>query len=124
MFVIDDRQTIHLTRGDVAIIEISVDTSDNERYIFRPGDVIRLRVFEQKQHDEIVLIKDVIVESETETVDIELLSTDTKIGSIIEKPVNYWYEVELNPDTHPQTIIGYDMSGPKIFKLYPEGGDN
>lgn len=37
--------------------------------------------------------------------------------------MDYWYEVELNPETEAQTIIGYDEDGPKIFRLYPEGDD-
>jgi hypothetical protein len=50
-----------------------------------------------------------------------LSKEDTKIGKKVNKPVDYWYEVELNPDTYPQTIVGYDEDGAKIFKLYPEG---
>lgn len=43
---------------------------------------------------------------------------------MVNKPTDFWYEVELNPDTAPQTIIGYDKeTGAKIFRLYPEGGD-
>ena len=57
----------------------------------------------------------------TDLVTISLSSTDTRIGEIINKPVDYWYEIELNPDTTPQTIIGYDADGPKILKLFPEG---
>ena len=57
----------------------------------------------------------------TTSVDLSLDSTETTIGDIINKPVEYWYEIQLNPDTEPQTIIGYDENGAKIFKLYPEG---
>jgi hypothetical protein len=71
-----------------------------------------------------VLEKDVTVEEETSVVSITLERTDTKLGGIINKPVDYWYEVELNPDTTPQTIVGYDSDGPKIFRLFPEGGDD
>ena len=60
---------------------------------------------------------------EEDSVRIRLRREDTKIGDIIHKPVKYWYEVELNPDTEPQTIVGYDDDGPKIFTLYPEGAD-
>ena len=45
------------------------------------------------------------------------------IGEVINKPTNYWYEIELNPNTQPQTIIGYDEDGEKLFVLYPEGSD-
>jgi hypothetical protein len=68
----------------------------------------------------VVLVVDTEVTEEAELVEIELTSEDTRIGEVISKPVDYWYEVELNPDTKPQTIIGYDKDGAKVFKLYPE----
>lgn len=123
MFRIDSDMSIHINRGDVGVIEISALKNETELYMFQPGDVIRLRVYPKKKHEDVVLIKDAVVESETETVDIILERTDTKLGEIINKPAVYWYEVELNPDTIPRTIIGYDDIGPKLFMLYPEGGD-
>lgn len=122
MFTIDEENTISITRGDAGIIEVRVDNVSGGQYIFRPGDVVRLKVFAKNRHDNNVLNKEVTVSEETEVVDIVLESSDTKIGSIINKPVDYWYEVELNPDTNPQTIVGYDTDGAKIFRLYPEGG--
>ena len=56
-------------------------------------------------------------------VEIFLHGAETKFGEVINKPVDYWYEVELNPETKPQTIIGYDEDGAKVFKLFPEGRD-
>ena len=46
-----------------------------------------------------------------------------KVVDVISKPKDYWYEVVLNDDSYPQTIIGYDADGPKLFRLYPEGAD-
>jgi ribose 5-phosphate isomerase RpiB len=56
-------------------------------------------------------------------VEIYLDRDDTKIGEVISKPKDYWYSVTLNDDTVPQTIIGYDDDGAKVFKLFPEGAD-
>ena len=123
MFLIDSDNTIHITRGDIGVIEVCADSVDGKQHIFKPGDVVRLCVHARKQPADVVLVKDVLVESETTTVDIALESSDTKLGELIIKPVDYWYEIEINPDTTPQTIIGYDSEGPKIFRLYPEGGD-
>ena len=124
MFVIDKDNTIHLTRGDVANIETDIIDEDiNAYYTFQPGDVVRLNVFEKKNHSNIVLQKDVEVSKEGVAVEIALDSSDTTIGDVIDKPVDYWYEVVLNPDTAPKTVIGYDEDGPKVFKLYPEGGE-
>lgn len=123
MFRIDDDMTIHITRGDIGVIDVSANKSENELYTFLPYDVVRLRVYPKKRHDDVVLSKDVLVESETQVVSIMLDSSDTKIGEIINKTMEYWYEVELNPDRSPQTFIGYDENGPKRFMLYPEGGE-
>ncbi len=122
MFTIDEENTISITRGDVGVIEVRVENTNGGSYIFQPGDIVRLKVFVKKRHDSIVLNKEVTVDAETDVVDIILEPNDTTIGNIINKPVDYWYEVELNPYTIPQTIVGYDADGAKIFRLYPEGG--
>ena len=120
MFKIEEDKTIHLTRGDIATIEITT-TKDGSPYTFTTGDVVRLNVFRKKKHDEVLLQKDVVVSGTSTVVDIVLDSNDTTIGNVINEPTDYWYEVELNPDTAPQTIVGYDEDGAKVFKLYPEG---
>ena len=127
MFIINKEDlSISLTRGDIAAIEVSANNKVGETvtpYIFKVGDVVRIQVTEKGNVGKVVIRKDVVVDAETETVDILLETEDTAIGELINKPVNYWYEIELNPDTDPQTIIGYDNNGPKIFRLFPEGDD-
>ena len=123
MLVIDKDKTIHLTRGDVAAIEIRASNEEGEAYTFSPGDVVRFKVFERKDCNCVVLTKDAEVEEAAEAVTVHLTSEDTKLGDPINKPREYWYEVEINPETAPQTIIGYDKDGEKVFKLYPEGSD-
>ena len=123
MFVINNDKSIYLTRGDIAAVQISANTSDGELHTFKPGDVVRLLVFEKKRCECVVLKKDVVIKEESPVAEITLMQDDTKIGELIQKPIDYWYEVELNPDTLPQTIIGYDVDGPKIFRLFPEGAD-
>jgi hypothetical protein len=121
MFVIGDDMTIHITRGDAATFSVKADFN-GEPYNFRTDDVVRFKVFAKKDCADVVLKKDIKVTAPTSEVEVTLDSEDTKIGKIISKPTDYWYEVELNPDTKPQTIIGYDDNGAKVFKLYPEGG--
>ena len=123
MFTINDDKSIYLTRGDIAVIEVGASSTNDEPYTFKVGDIVRFSVFEKGSYDQIVIKKDVSVEKESPTVDISLYKEDTKIGDLINKPKDYWYEIELNPETYPQTIIGYDPRGPKIFRLYPEGND-
>lgn len=126
MFKIDkETKEIKITRGDVGCIKVSALNDDGSNYLFKESDVVRLKVFKRKNADDVELTKDVLVTEETEEVLIELTNKDTKIGDIINKPTSYWYEIELNPDIKPQTIIGYDDElGEKKFTLYPEGGDN
>ena len=122
MFKINDDLSIYMTRGDVAVFNVAVDAG-GEAYAFQPGDVVRIKVFEKKGCDCVVLQKDFPVAEATESVEVLLTGEDTKIGELIHKPRDYWYEVELNPTTNPQTVIGYDENGAKVFRLFPEGKD-
>ena len=117
MFEINTDKTISITRGDSGSFVAPID------YALQPGDVLRLKVFRKKTCEDVVLQKDFTIEEATETVTLELTEKDTRIGEIISKPVDYWYEIELNPDNNPKTLVGYDEDGAKIFKLYPEGRD-
>jgi hypothetical protein len=123
MFVINKDKSISLTRGDMMYFGVSAVDDDGSVHKFAPKDIVRIKVFGKKNADNVVLQKDVSVTKETPVVEFTLTKKDTKIGETISKPVDYWYEVELNPETNPQTIIGYDDEGPKIFRLYPEGAD-
>lgn len=123
MFIVNSDKSIYITRGDIGMLVVNAEDVNNEIHTFEPGDVVRFRVCKKKDHTTVVLQKDVDIVVETQIVEFALTREDTKIGDIINKPVDYWYEVELNPDTTPQTLIGYDLDGPKIFKLFPEGGD-
>ena len=122
MFKIEGN-TIKITRGDIGVVPVGAKDNGTD-YVFQVGDVVRLKVYKSKDCGCVEIQKDVTVEAETIEVNIPLTKEDTKIGDLISKPVTYWYEVELNPDTDPQTIIGYvDIEGAKLFLLYPEGGD-
>ena len=123
MFIVNSDGSIHATRGDIGSFEVSAKVSESALYVFKSGDIVRFNVHERNHPDRVVLDKRFEVGADTEVVVISLSREDTKIGNIINKPVDYWYEVELNPDTTPQTFIGYDNDGPKIFRLFPEGAD-
>lgn len=122
MFVVNDDMSIYCTRGDAGGFYVQA-TFRGEAYTFRAGDVVRFKVFGKKDCENVVLQKSVTVGEESAQVEIFLDGEDTKFGEVISKPTDYWYEVELNPDTKPQTIIGYDEDGAKVFKLFPEGKD-
>lgn len=116
--------TINVTRGDILYFGVGAnDKESGDIYIFQPGDIVRMAVYGKKECENVVMQKDFLVESPTESVDIFLDKEETKIGEIINKPTDYWYEIVLNPDEKPQTIMGYDEDGAKIFRLYPKGGE-
>lgn len=119
MFVVNDDLSIYATRGDTVFFNVSADDHGNP-YKFQPGDIVRMAIYGKKDAETCVMQKDFPVEEVTETVFIYLEEQDTKIGESISKHKDYWYEVVLNPDTIPQTIIGYDEDGAKIFRLFPE----
>ena len=123
MLVVNEDLSIYITRGDVALLCISAIRNGTVPHEFEPGDVVRIKVFDKKACENVVLQKDFGVEERTEVVNIYLTEEDTKIGEVISKPKDYWYEIELNPLTDPQTIIGYDDNGAKVFRLFPEGKD-
>ena len=109
MLIIEKDLTVHITRGDAGAINVSAKDEDTgEVFKFLPGDIVRFTVHERKDCNCVVLTKDTEVTEETEVV--------------TNKPVKYSYEVEVNPDTAPNTIICHDLEGPKAFIVYPEGG--
>ena len=123
MFVINEDKSIYLTRGDACVIKVEIMDKEGNIQALRPGTVVRFKAFDKKGCKSVVLQKDVKVNEETTAVQIPLTRNETKIGEIISKPKDYWYEIEVNPDTAPQTVVGYDEDGAKVLKLFPEGGD-
>lgn len=123
MIKVNEDKSIYLTRGDTVAFSVSVQFN-GESHTFKGGDVLRFKAFEKNNCESVVLQKDFAVEEGTDTVELVFNSDETKIGEVISKPKDYWYEVELNPLTKPQTVIGYDEEGPKILRLYPEGADD
>lgn len=122
LFILNDDKSIYVTRGDIVVMSVAAKFNDKP-YTFKPGDLVRIKVSKKKRCTDVVLEKDFPVTDHTQEVQIYLSGEDTKFGDVINKPTDFWYEVELNPLSNPQTIIGYDEDGAKIFKLFPEGAD-
>ena len=92
---------------------------------FQAGDTLEFRIYEKDGLDSSpVKSKSFPITEATEKVRIELLSGETDFGTPSNEPEEYWYEIELNPDTpDTNTIIGYDQKkGAPLFVLLPEGG--
>ena len=124
MFTINEDNSIYATRGDVVFFAVKAkDAETGQQFTFEVGDILRMTVYGKKDATNVVLQKDFAVAEESEFVTIFLDGKDTKFEDLISKPKDYWYEIELNPDAHPQTIIGYGEDGPVLFKLFPEGDE-
>ena len=122
MFVVNDDRSIYLTRGDTVFFRVTAKDHGTP-YTFKPGDIIRMSVTAKKDVSTVYLQKDFPVSKATKSVFIYLEEKDTKIGKKANKHEDFWYEVVLNPDTMPQTIIGYDDDGPKIFRVFPDADE-
>lgn len=123
MFTINDDLSIYATRGDTVFFTVTAE-ENGVPYYFEAGDVLRMKIYGKKNAQDVVLEKNFPVTAKTDRFTILLTEEDTKIDEVISKPRDYWYEIELNPFTNPQTIIGYDEDGAKVFKLFPEGKDS
>ena len=125
MFYIEKGINIYVTRGDKLPLAITMQNQDKTPYIFKRDEVIGFKVIEKDNMANVLVDKRFTVQEDTENVDIDLLSEDTRIGELINEPEEYWYEIELNPDTpDTNTIVGYDQKkGAPLFVLLPEGGN-
>ena len=76
MFQINDDLSIYVTRGDIVFLSVTAD-NDGEPYMFRAGDVVRIKVYGKKDAASIALQKDFPVTEDGETVEIFLDENDT-----------------------------------------------
>ena len=118
MKIID--KEIHINRGDRLLIDFSIENG-KDKYIFKDRDKIKFSIYEKKGMDKSpVLQKEFIPTVGSTILDIDIPGSEMKIGEMANKPIEYWYEIELNDE---KTIIGYDEDGAKRLILYPEGAD-
>lgn len=119
-------RNIQITRGDVLPITISANSEiDGSAYEFQIDDIIRFKIMQKDRVEAVLLSKDFKITEVGTEQQITIPANDMKIGELKSKPIDYWYEIELNPDTEKtNTIEGYDKEdGPAIITILPEGGD-
>ena len=115
---------IQVNRGDSVDMNITAKDEHGQDYLFQIGDQVTFKIMETKHVENIILEKTTVVDEETSIVNIHISSEDMKIGELINKPVNYWYEISLTKNNGDvSTIIGYDKQGAKEFILNPEAGN-
>lgn len=111
--------TIKLNRGDILSFVLTIENENETPYTFQSGDKVTFSVYNKKKmNDKAVLLKEVNATPNTTSLTISCTSEETKIGELTNKPVEYWYEIELNNE---YTVLGYDENGAKLLMLYPEG---
>lgn len=116
-----DKENNVLYDSDYNKSSVSIDTLHIVFYEYQVNDKITFKAYSKNGYDdEPVLSKDIIVESETDSIDIPLTEEDTTFGPINNKPTIYWYDITLNDD---MTVVCYNEEGPKEFIQYPAKGD-
>lgn len=125
MLIIDEKEKkINITYGDVGAFLVEAEDENGENYVFKIGDVVRLKVYRPYKPSEVMIQKDVVVTEEGNTqVNISLDKEDTEFEKLLKIQKDFWYEIILNHHDNPNTIIGFDKEGPKIFTIYPKGGE-
>ena len=116
MYFIDEKQNIHINRGDQLDITLNNSTTS-----FSQGDQIKFSIMRKGDASEVIFQKTFTIDEKCSKYVLTLSSEDTRLENIIKTgTVVYWYEIEYNGIN---TLIGYDMHGPKEFILYPEAAN-
>lgn len=117
MFKIDGNRTIHITRGDVGTITVNFNTilSDDNEIVFKicPANDVEHPIY----------ISPPYTPATGDTAVTFTLESDVTKESVpaANTPLTYWYEIVFNPGSYTTTVAGYDVLGPKLFIVYPEG---
>jgi hypothetical protein len=114
MFIIDEKQNIHLSRGDVMDFNVEfVDVNTGEKYIFQSGDKLTFTVAKNLRKIYTYQVTKYI-EGPTDTVNFNIDNTLwlNECADIQELE----YDVILNDQ---YSVICYDLNGAKKLYLYP-----
>lgn len=118
-------KNIEITRGNVLPIKVTAgDDATKSDYEFKVDDVIRFKIFDKENVNNVHLQKDFIIEEACTETTIVMTAKEMKIGELTNKTQEYWWEIDLNPDTdYEQTIVGYEKNSEATISILPEGGD-
>ena len=111
--------TIYINRGNRLLFTFKIENGE-DYYIFQENDKVGFSIYEKKGLNQEPLVSKEFEPTEgTTEVDIDISDTEMKIGDMLNKEKEYWYEITLNKET----VLGYDEDGAKKLILYPEGKD-
>lgn len=114
MEVIDSKFTIVHNRGAKGVLRLIADVAP-----FKANDIIKFSIVTKGDYDDVIFQKEFKVPEECTEFFLQFTSEEMRIGDMISKKVEYYYEIELNDDT---TLLGSYTDGDKRFVLYPEAG--
>ena len=118
MFKIDDKQNIHLSRGDEMNFDVEfVDVETGEKYIFQNGDKLTFTVAKNLRKNYVFQLSKYIA-GPTEKVNFAI--TDTLWLNECAYVQELEYDVILNDKF---SVICYDLEGAKKLFLYPRTYD-
>jgi len=98
-----DGNTVYLTRGDDAVLEMQPVAESGEAYAMQAGDVLTLTVREEPSAESQILFqiqsapgstRIVIRHEDTETVDVGRYSADIQLNTADGKRFTLWPELE------------------------------
>lgn len=106
--------TIYVTRGESMNLPFKIKS-----YTFSIGDIIKLKIYGEMglNYEPLKVIKYEVKEI-TDIIYIPLTNSDTSSFPLSNKPITYWYEIDLNSK---DVVLGYDLKGPKKIIIYPKG---
>ena len=129
MLRVDNNLGISMSLMETAQLKVSAKKQDGSAFKFAAGDVVRLKIFPGQRHRRIIF--DTKVESECESVIISISDLGMRISELEltgnsparsweeYKPIELLYDITLNPYTDHIKLVGYDVTGPKMFRVFP-----
>lgn len=121
MITIDKDKNIGITRGDNASFNLKVKQANGSYYIFKNSDRVYFTVKKSYADSTPIIRKIISFSSQTDTCTINLISSDTNFGNLINSERKYVYDISIN---EVETVVGYDENGAKYFIIYPEASND
>ncbi len=106
----DTKQVYH-QRGDKLVYPIEYD--------FKKYDVISFAIYSaRKLNEKPIVFEKFTIDKDCDSYTIEIDFETMKIGNMLNRKKDYWYEISLNDE---KTLVGFTDETPAYFTLLPEG---
>ena len=105
-------KTLHHNRGAKGTIRLNKKNGN-----FNVGDTLKFSILEKGNYNNVIFQKNFKVLEEKSSFCLNFTSEEMRIGEVISKEEEYWYELKLNDET---PLIAFDREKAKKFILYPE----